>query len=69
MIAASRRLAPLAAAIPVLGSASTRDWFGALRVVMMVLGGLVVVAIILVVGVAIVSGVLGMIGRLRTPRR
>ena len=43
----------------------TPDWFGVLRTVMMVVGGIVVVAIILVVSVAIISGVLGMIGRLR----
>jgi amino acid transporter len=48
----------------VSGSASP-DWFGVLRTVMMVLGGIVVIAIVLVVSVAIISGVLGMIGRLR----
>ncbi len=41
------------------------DWFGMLRTVMMVLGGLVVIAIVLVVSVAIISGVMGMIGKLR----
>jgi choline-glycine betaine transporter len=70
MIAASSRLSGLsAAAVPVLGTAAARDWFGVLRAVLMVLGGFVVVAITLVVGVAIVSGVLGMVGRLRRPRR
>lgn len=41
------------------------DWLGLVRTVMMTLGGLVVIAIILVVAVAVVSGVLGMAGRLR----
>jgi len=44
------------------------DWFGILRTVMMVIGGLVVVAIILIVAVAIISGVMGMVGRLRGRR-
>lgn len=44
------------------------DWFGIFRTVMMALGGLVVVAIVLVVAIAIISGVLGMVGKLRRPR-
>lgn len=44
------------------------DWFGVLRTVMMALGGVVVIAIVLVVSVAIISGVMGMIGRLRRRR-
>ena len=40
------------------------DWFGVVRTVMMALGGVVVIAIVLVVSVAIISGVMGMIGRL-----
>lgn len=41
------------------------DWFDVVRSVMMVAGGVVVIVLVLVVGVAIVSGLLGMIGRLR----
>jgi len=41
------------------------DWFGVVRTVMMALGGVVVIAIVLVVSVAIISGVMGMLGRLR----
>ena len=41
------------------------DWFGVVRTVMMVLGGLVVTAIVLIVAVAVISGVMGMIGNLR----
>ena len=41
------------------------NWFGIFRAVMMALGGLVVIAIVLVVAVAIISGVMGMIGNLR----
>lgn len=41
------------------------DWFGIFRTVMMALGGLVVTAIVLVVAIAIVSGVMGMVGNLR----
>lgn len=41
------------------------DLYGIFRTVMMVLGGLVVVAIMLIVAVAIISGVMGMVGRLR----
>jgi len=44
------------------------DWFEVLRTVMLVVGGIVVVAIVLVLSVAIISGVLGMIGRLRKRR-
>jgi len=44
------------------------DWFGVVRTVMMALGGVVVIAIVLVVSVAIISGVMGMIGRLRKRR-
>ena len=59
------------AAVVALGLAlpAFPDWFGIVRTVMMVLGGLVVVAIILVVAIAIVSGVLGMIGRLKGKSR
>ena len=58
-----------AAAMLALGWAglSFADLYGVLRTVMMVLGGFVVVAIVLVVAVAIISGVLGMVGRLRKP--
>ena len=41
------------------------DWFGMLRSAMMFVGGLVVIAIVLVVSIAIISGVMGMIGKLR----
>ena len=44
---------------------SATDWFGILRTVMMVLGGLVVIALVLIVAIAIISGVMGMIGKLR----
>jgi len=45
-------------------AASYPDWFGMFRTVMMVLGGIVVIGIMLVVAVAIISGVMGMIGKL-----
>lgn len=45
------------------------DWLGIARSVMMVLGGLVVIALILIVAVAVVSGVMGMIGKLRKKSR
>jgi hypothetical protein len=41
------------------------DWFGVVRTVMMVLGGLVVIVLVLIVAIAIISGVMGMIGKLR----
>ena len=41
------------------------DWFGIIRTVMMVLGGLVVVAIVLTVAVAVIAGVSGMIGKIK----
>jgi hypothetical protein len=41
------------------------DWFGIVRTVMMALGGLVVIALVLIVAVAIISGLMGMIGKLR----
>ncbi len=41
------------------------NWFGILRAVMMAVGGLVVIAIVLVVAVAVISGVMGMIGNLK----
>lgn len=44
------------------------NWFGIFRAVMMALGGLVVIAIVLVVAVAVLSGVMGMIGNLRKRR-
>jgi hypothetical protein len=44
---------------------STPDLVGVLRTVMKVLGGFVVVALVLIVFVAIVSGVIGMAGRLK----
>lgn len=59
---------PIAAATTLefrLSSGSMPDWIGMLRTVMMVLGGLVVIAIVLVVAVAVISGVMGMIGGLR----
>jgi uncharacterized protein involved in cysteine biosynthesis len=40
------------------------DWFGVLRTVMMVLGGVVVIATVLVVAIAVISGVIGMMGNL-----
>jgi hypothetical protein len=43
---------------------ASSDWFGPIRTVMAVLGGIVVAVIVLIVAVAIVSGVMGMIGRL-----
>ncbi len=43
------------------------DWFSVVRTVMMALGGVVVIAIVLVVAVAIISGVIGMVGNLRKP--
>jgi hypothetical protein len=46
-------------------SASAPDWYGILRGVMMVVGGLVVIALVLIVMVAVISGVMGMIGRLK----
>ena len=52
-----------------LGWGAFPGWFGVLRTVMMALGGVVVIAIVLVVSVAIISGVLGMIGRLRKRRQ
>jgi len=46
-------------------TAALPDWFGMIRTVMMVLGGIVVIIIVLVVAIAIISGVMGMIGNLR----
>ena len=49
-------------------AAASPDWFGLVRTVMMVLGGIEVVAIGLIVAVAIVSGGRGLIGRLGRKR-
>ena len=49
--------------------AKSPDWFGIFRTVMMALGGMVVIAIVLAVAIAIVSGVMGMIGNLRKRRK
>ena len=45
--------------------AQAPDWYGILRGVMMVAGGLVVFALVLIVMVAVISGVIGMIGKLK----
>jgi len=50
-------------------AATLPDWFGMIRTVMMVLGGIVVIIIVLVVAIAIISGVMGMIGNLRKPSK
>ena len=57
---------PVVAAVLLVsaGVAVAPDWFGILRTVMMIAGGLVVVALVLIVAVAIISGVMGMIGKL-----
>lgn len=62
------RLLPVATAGLLVFGASRRafpDWLAVVRTVMMALGGVVVIAIVLVVSVAVISGVMGMIGRLR----
>lgn len=41
------------------------DWYGMIRTVMMIAGGLVVIVLVLVVSIAIISGVMGMIGKLK----
>jgi hypothetical protein len=57
----------LVAAVMALGwsGAQAPDWYGIFRVVMMTVGGLVVIALVLIVMVAVISGVMGMIGRLK----
>lgn len=41
------------------------EWYGMIRTVMMITGGLVVLVLVLVVSIAIISGVMGMAGRLK----
>ena len=68
---ADRFIAPLFSTFAALAFAVSWDWgrfpnwFGIFRAVMMTLGGLVVIALVLVVAVAVISGVVGMIGNLR----
>jgi hypothetical protein len=58
-------MATIAAAALGWNAPALAEWFGVVRTIMMVLGGIVVVAIVLIVAVAITSGVMGMLGRLR----
>jgi hypothetical protein len=67
----TERLLFLLATVAGLAWSSGRalDWFGVLRTVMMVVGGLVVLGLVLVVSIAVISGIMGMIGKLRKERR
>lgn len=66
----TRHVAKTAFVASSLTQPAPSGWMELGRTVMMTVGGVVVLALILIVGVAIVSGVLGMIGRLKkTPDR